>query len=165
MMKPEPIARSHVPAEARRSHVSGIAVGNARFVRPGEVETMMLDWGTIKWLAESRVTGSGIAVGLVILEPGQGHLRHNHPGSEEVLYYVSGEGEQMVEDDDGRPMYRHVTAGDAAYIPAGVYHGTENTGWEPMRLIAIYSPGGPEAIIRAGDDCTTIPAGEIPVRR
>jgi oxalate decarboxylase/phosphoglucose isomerase-like protein (cupin superfamily) len=142
------------------------AVGEARFVSPDDVETMMFDWGTIKWLSERRVTGSeGIACGLVILEPGKGHLRHNHPGSEEVLYYVSGEGEQMVEDDDGTPMFRHVRAGDAAYIPAGVYHGTENTGWEPMRLIAIYSPGGPEAILRAGPDCTTFPPGVIPAKR
>ena len=140
-------------------------VGEQRFVSPDEVETMMFDWGTIKWLSEIRVTGSGIATGLVILEPGKGHLRHNHPGSEEVLYYISGEGEQMVEDDEGRPQFRHVRAGDAAYIPAGVYHGTENTGWEPMRLLAIYSPGGPEAILRAGPDCTTFPVGEIPVRR
>lgn len=140
-------------------------VGDKRFVSPDEVETMLFDWGTIKWLSERRVTGSpGIACGLVILEPGKGHLRHNHPGSEEVLYYVSGEGEQMVEDDDGTPRYRHVKAGDAAYIPAGVYHGTENTGWEPMRLIAIYSPGGPEAILRAGPDCTTFPPGVIPTR-
>jgi len=141
------------------------AVGDRRFVSPDDVETMLFDWGTIKWLSERRVTGSqGIACGLVILEPGKGHLRHNHPGSEEVLYYVSGEGEQMVEDDDGKPMYRHVRAGDAAYIPAGVFHGTENTGWEPMRLIAIYSPGGPEAILRAGPDCTTFPPGVIPAR-
>ena len=86
-------------------------LGALRFVSPPEVETMQFDWGTIKWLAESRITGSGIAVGLVILEPGKGHLRHNHPGSEEVLYYVSGEGRQMVEDDDGNPMYRDVRAG------------------------------------------------------
>ena len=70
----------------------------------------------------------------------------------------------MVEDDDGNPMYRDVQAGDAAYIPAGVYHGTENTGWEPMRLIAIYNPGGPEAILRAGADCTTFPPGAIAER-
>jgi oxalate decarboxylase/phosphoglucose isomerase-like protein (cupin superfamily) len=139
-------------------------VGHERFVSPPEVETMQFDWGTIKWLAESRVTGSGIAVGLVILEPGKGHLRHNHPGSEEVLYYVSGEGRQMVEDDDGKPMYRDVRAGDAAYIPAGVYHGTENTGWEPMRLIAIYNPGGPEAILRELPECTTFPPGVIATR-
>ena len=133
-----------------------------RFVRPVDVETMVFDWGVIKWLSESRVTGSGIAAGEVILQPGKGHLRHNHPGSEEVLYYISGEGEQMVEDDEGRQVFRHVKAGDMTYIPAGVYHGTENTGTEPMHVLAVYNPGGPEAILRAQQDCTTLPPGLWP---
>jgi oxalate decarboxylase/phosphoglucose isomerase-like protein (cupin superfamily) len=140
------------------------APGARRFVAPDDVETMMFDWGTIKWLSETRVTGSGIAAGVVILEPGMGHTRHNHPGSEEVLYYISGEGEQMVEDPEGRPTWRHVKPGDMTYIPDGVYHGTENTAWEPMRLLAIYSPGGPEAILRQLPDCVVVPAGEVPVR-
>jgi oxalate decarboxylase/phosphoglucose isomerase-like protein (cupin superfamily) len=139
-----------------------VAAGDKRFVSPGDVETMVFAWGTIKWLSEVRVTGSGIAAGVVILEPGKGHTRHNHPGSEEVLYYISGEGEQMVEDAQGRPTWRHVRAGDMTYIPDGVYHGTENTGWEPMRLLAVYSPGGPEAVLRQLPDCVTLPPGELP---
>jgi oxalate decarboxylase/phosphoglucose isomerase-like protein (cupin superfamily) len=141
-----------------------VAHGDKRFVAPDDVETMVFDWGTIKWLSEIRVTGSGVAAGVVILEPGKGHTRHNHPGSEEVLYYISGEGEQMVEDAEGRPTWRHVRAGDMTYIPEGVYHGTENTGWEPMRLLAVYSPGGPEAILRQLPDCVVLPPGELPTR-
>lgn len=136
--------------------------GTRRFVAPSDVETMVFDWGVIKWLSEVRVTGSGIAAGVVILQPGKGHLRHNHPGSEEVLYYLSGEGEQMIEDDQGTPAYRHVTAGEMAYIPEGVFHGTENTGAEPMHLLAVYSPGGPEAILRELPDCTVRPPGQWP---
>jgi oxalate decarboxylase/phosphoglucose isomerase-like protein (cupin superfamily) len=133
-----------------------------RFVAPEDVETMVFDWGVLKWLSEIRVTGSGIAAGVVILQPGKGHLRHNHPGSEEILYYLAGEGEQMIEDDEGKPIFRDVRAGEMAYIPAGVYHGTENTGSEPMHLLAVYSPGGPEAILRAQPDCITLPPGEWP---
>jgi oxalate decarboxylase/phosphoglucose isomerase-like protein (cupin superfamily) len=51
-----------------------------------------------------------------------------------------------------------------AYIPAGVFHGTENTGTEPMHLLAVYSPGGSEAILRAMPDCVTLPPGEWPSR-
>ena len=138
------------------------ATAARRFVRPVDVETMVFDWGVIKWLSETRVTGSGIAAGVVILEPGKGHLRHNHPGSEEVLYYIAGEGEQMVEDDAGQPMFRRVKAGEMTYIPEGVYHGTENAGTEPMYLLAVYNPGGPEAILRAQPDCVTLPPGDWP---
>ena len=63
------------------------------FVEPREVETQVFDWGRIQWLSEPRVTGSkNITAGVVTLEPGKGHQRHNHPGVEEVLYVLEGEG-------------------------------------------------------------------------
>src|SRR5262245_19318132 len=68
---------------ARTAMPEPVTPGAKRFVAPDEVETMVFAWGTIKWLSETRVTGSGIAAGVVILEPGKGHTRHNHPGSEE----------------------------------------------------------------------------------
>lgn len=136
-----------------------------RFITPNDVETQVFHWGTIKWMSEVRVTGAQrSAGGVVILDPGKGHARHNHPGSDEILYVISGEGEQMVEDDNGNPMYRHVRAGDMVFIPLGVFHSTVNTTWEPMRILAVYSPGGPEAFLRSLPDCTIIPAGELPTR-
>jgi oxalate decarboxylase/phosphoglucose isomerase-like protein (cupin superfamily) len=139
----------------------------ARFVDPSEVETQVFDWGSIKWLSEPRVTGTErFTAGLVILEPGKGHTRHNHPGVEEILYVVSGEGEQMIEvsDDSGgmRPERQTVRAGQMVFIPADIYHETINTGWEPMRIIAIYAPPGPEAILRAMEGCTVLPPGQLP---
>ena len=142
-----------------------MATATKLFITPDDVETQVFDWGTIKWMSEIRVTGAlRSAGGVVILDPGKGHARHNHPGSEEILYVISGEGEQMVEDESGNPMHRHVKAGDTVFIPEGVFHGTENTGWEPMRILAIYSPGGPEAFLRSLPDCTIVPAGEVPKR-
>lgn len=136
-----------------------------RFVTPDDVETQVFDWGTIKWMSEARVTGAGrSAGGVVILAPGKGHARHNHPGSDEILYFISGSGDQMVEDDAGNPVVRHLTAGDVAYIPEGVFHSTVNTTWEPLRILAIYSPGGPEAFLRSLPDCAIVPAGELPPR-
>ncbi len=137
-----------------------------RFVTPDDVESQSFGWGSIKWLSEPRVTNAQrITAGLVILEPGKGHTRHNHPGVEEVLYVVSGTGEQMVEDQEGRPMRRTVTAGELVHIPPDVFHETINTGWEPMRILAVYSPPGPEALLRAMPDCVVVPAGDIPRRR
>src|SRR5579863_3240697 len=93
-----------------------------RFVTPATVETQVFDWGTIKWLSEPRVTGTDrFTAGVVILEPGKGHTRHNHPGVEEILYIISGEGDQMVEVPDGtggwRPERRTVRAGALVHIP------------------------------------------------
>ncbi len=141
-----------------------------RFIFPDEVETQVFDWGSIKWLSEPRVTGTDrFTAGVVILEPGKGHTRHNHPGVEEILYIISGEGEQMVEVPDGqggmKPERRKVTAGMLIHIPPDVYHETINTGWEPLKLMAIYAPPGPEAILRDLPECRIVPAGEVPKRR
>jgi oxalate decarboxylase/phosphoglucose isomerase-like protein (cupin superfamily) len=134
-----------------------------RFVSPEDVETQVFSWGTLKWLSEPRVTNAqNFSTGVVMLAPGKGHTRHNHPGVEEILYVVSGEGMQMVEDEEGRPIRQKVGAGVLVHIPADVYHETINTGWEPMKLIAIYSPHGPEAFLRSLPECRIVPAGELP---
>ena len=72
------------------------------FIDPNDVETLVFDWGSIKWLSEPKVTDTDrFTAGVVVLEPGKGHERHNHPGVEEILYVISGTGEQMVEVSDG----------------------------------------------------------------
>lgn len=114
-------------------------------------------WGAIKWLVSPSTTpGAQMTFGEVLLLPGKGHERHNHPDAEEVLYILSGEGEQMVNDEAPFP----VRAGDVLYIPAGVFHATINTGWEPVRLIAVYNPGGTELALRDLPDHRETPAGE-----
>lgn len=136
-----------------------------RFVVPGDVETQVFDWGSIRFMSEPRVTAAErITTGVVTLEPGKGHTRHNHPGVEEILYILAGSGEQMVEDTDGTPMRREVRIGDLVHIPPDVYHETINTGVKPMQLLAVYSPPGPEALLRALPECRIVPPGEQPVR-
>jgi oxalate decarboxylase/phosphoglucose isomerase-like protein (cupin superfamily) len=132
-----------------------------RFVKPASVETLVFDWGTIKWLSEPRVTGTErIAMGVVLLQPGKGHARHNHPGTEEILYVVSGQGKQMI-DIDGE-QWESITAGDMIHIPADIYHATVNTGWEALKWIAVYSPPGPEAFLRTMPECRVLAPGELP---
>ena len=135
----------------------------ARFVSSTDVETQVFDWGSIRWTSEPRVTAAQrFTLGVVVLHPGKGHARHNHPGVEEVLYVVDGEGEQMVEDGDGRPVRRTVCGGDTVHIPPDVYHETRNVGPGPMTLIAVYSPSGPEAVLRADPGCRVLPPGQLP---
>jgi oxalate decarboxylase/phosphoglucose isomerase-like protein (cupin superfamily) len=138
-------------------------LNDKRFVRPSDVETQVFDWGTIKWLSEPRVTRTKrFSTGVVLLEPGKGHVRHNHPGCEEILYVVSGQGKQMI--DIGGEAWEPVTAGDLIHIPADIFHATINTGWEPLKMIAVYCPPGPEAFLRSLPECKIIPPGEPPTR-
>ena len=130
------------------------------FVESEDVSTQLFDWGTLKWMAAPEVNGSErLSAGVVLLEPGKGHELHDHPDSDEVLFFVGGEGEQTVDGDT-----REVSAGDMVYIPAGVEHGTQNTGWEPLKLLAVYAPPGPEEVLADLPECETVPAGELPTR-
>ena len=62
--------------------------------------------------------------------------------------------------DDGEPF--PVKAGDVIYIPAAIYHSTLNTGWQPLRLLALYNPGGSEKLLTELPDYRAYPAGEAP---
>jgi oxalate decarboxylase/phosphoglucose isomerase-like protein (cupin superfamily) len=129
-------------------------VGSGHILYGNDVDSVVFNWGTIKFLSEPLVTGAErFSFGMVVLEPGKGHDRHNHPGSEEIIFVMSGEGMQMVDD---QPAVL-VRAGASIYIPADVFHSTINTGWEPMRLLVVYSPAGPERLLRDIPGCTVIP--------
>jgi oxalate decarboxylase/phosphoglucose isomerase-like protein (cupin superfamily) len=116
-------------------------------IDPNSRPVQSFDWGVIKWyVSPDDQTGARLTFGEVILLPGKGHDRHNHPESEEILYVLSGEGEQML--DDGGENRFPVKAGDTIYVPTGMFHSTLNTSWQPMRLLAIYNPGGAERVLR-----------------
>jgi len=127
-------------------------------LKPEEVETLVFDWGSIKWMSCPAIKGAQrFSFGVVLLSPGKGHLAHNHPDSEETLYVVSGEGDQMVAGKRWK-----ITAGDIVYIPAGVMHETVNTGWESLKLIAVYSPPGPEEFLKTLPECKIVPPESQP---
>jgi oxalate decarboxylase/phosphoglucose isomerase-like protein (cupin superfamily) len=126
------------------------------------VPTQTFDWGAIKWfVTPDSVEGAGLTFGEVVLMPGRGHDRHNHPESEEILYVLSGKGEQMLEHGD-RDMWFPVKAGDTIYVRQAQYHSTVNRGWEPMRLLALYNPGGAEKALAGLPDFKEVERGALP---
>ncbi len=124
---------------------------------PHDRPTMTFDWGAIKWFVTPDREHAAMTFGEVILLPGKGHARHNHPTSEEILYVLSGEGEQMVED--AAPFA--IKPGDTIYIPTAAYHSTVNTGWEPLRLLATYNPAGAEDALIGLPDYHELAPGEL----
>lgn len=127
-------------------------------IHPNEVSTQTFSWGFIKWfVTPDHTEGANVSFGEVILFPEQGVERHNHPDAEEILYVLSGEGKQMLNDET--PFT--VKAGDVIHIPKGVYHHTINTGWEPLRGLSIMNPGGAEKILTSAPDFHEVPVGQI----
>jgi oxalate decarboxylase/phosphoglucose isomerase-like protein (cupin superfamily) len=131
------------------------------FVQPEDVDAFGFDWGRLTLTVAPEVNGAKqFSGGIVDLPPGQGHTRHNHPGAEEIIFVISGEGQQMVEDPDGTPVTVTVRGGTTIFVPEGRYHSTLNTGSEPMQLFVVYSPTGPETALRELPDFRLIPAAK-----
>ncbi|MGH7459557.1 MAG: cupin domain-containing protein [Longimicrobiales bacterium] len=134
-------------------------IGSCHIVYGRDVDTLSFDWGNVKLLSCPGCAGGGtMTFGMVVLQPGKGHARHNHPNADEILFMISGEGDQMLDD---QPAVR-VGPGAMIYIPRGVFHSTLNTGWEPLRFVVVYAPAGTEKVLRELPDVTIVPAGRLP---
>ena len=130
------------------------------FVYPKDVDKFGFDWGQLSLTVAPEVNGAKtFSGGVVDLPSGQGHARHNHPGSEEIIFVISGEGEQMVEDEQGNPIVKKVGPGCTVFVPDSRFHSTLNTGKGPMQLFVVYSPAGPELGLRELPDFRIIPKG------
>src|SRR5258706_11510087 len=100
----------------------------SKLVDRKKVPRKTFDWGLIKPLvAKSNTANPAMSLLHVVLLPGKGHTRHNHPDADEILYILAGHGEQMV--DDGTPF--QVAAGQAGFIPTAALLSTINTGRAP----------------------------------
>jgi oxalate decarboxylase/phosphoglucose isomerase-like protein (cupin superfamily) len=131
----------------------------SKLVDPASLPTMTFDWGVIKPLvATDNTENPEVSLMHVILLPGKGHDRHNHPESDEILYILAGEGDQMVDDEP--PL--QVRPGDTVFIPKGAFHSTLNTGYEPLVILAIYAPAGAEEVLKTLPDYQEVAAGETP---
>ena len=131
----------------------------SKLVDPGSLPTLTFDWGLIKPLvARENTEGAGVSLMQVVLLPGRGHERHNHPDADEILHVLAGAGDQMVDD---RETFA-VRPGDTVWVPRGAFHSTVNTGWEPMVLLAVYAPAGAEEALKTLPDYRPVPAGDAP---
>ena len=120
-------------------------IGSCVVTTTEDVDKLEFDWGIIHMLSEESVTGAQtFSFGSVYLMPGKGHVRHNHPTADEIIYVVSGEGDQMLDDKETI----RVRPGDSIWIPKGVFHSTVNRGDESMHLIVVYAPAGAEQVLR-----------------
>jgi quercetin dioxygenase-like cupin family protein len=119
-------------------------------------EATVLSWGVAKWLVTAEHDRSAMSLGEVVVLPGKSHEWHVHDDSDEVVYVLAGSGQFTV----GEGNRLTIGPGDAIHIPAGVGHDSHNTGWTPLHLLVMYSPGGPEGVppVTAHE---IIPAGEI----
>ena len=58
--------------------------GQAERIEPASVSTHTFDWGAAKWFVTPDRNSAALTFGEVVVMPGGGHSRHNHPDAEET---------------------------------------------------------------------------------
>ena len=91
---------------------------------------------------EGRATHPHLSFMLVRVAPGGVIPRHVHDVATETTLVVSGRGELRLDvDEDGNAKdVVQWEAGRGGSIPPGLYHSVQNTGDEPLEILAIHSP-------------------------
>lgn len=69
------------------------------------------------------------------VEPGAATAEHYHPRSEELYYFVAGEGRMRLGQAEAA-----VVAGDCVVIPPGTVHKLFNEGSQPLVLLCCCAP-------------------------
>lgn len=93
------------------------------------------EWGDIKWIQDNHdVNKSKFLIGHVTLLPHQSQEEHVHSGDEQLLYVVSGKGEQWVDD-----RYLNILPGMMYKIGPFAKHEVQNTGDKPLEMIIVYN--------------------------
>jgi quercetin dioxygenase-like cupin family protein len=114
----------------------------------------------------SPIQATAFAVGNVTLDPNGGQVPWHNQEQEEVYFIVEGTCEMCLGEER-----RTISAGQAAYIPPGVFHQLTNIGDTPARMIYIYGPAGDVAhwrqelagtLPKAGVEAPPLPQGAHP---
>ena len=114
----------------------------------------------------SAIQAQAFSMGYVTLQPRGGQVPWHNQQQEEVYFIVSGAGEMCLGEER-----QTISAGQAVYIPSGVFHQLTNSGESPMHMIYCYGPAGDVAhwrqelegtLPKAGVEAPPLPSGAWP---
>jgi mannose-6-phosphate isomerase-like protein (cupin superfamily) len=89
-------------------------------------------------LLDGQLQTSGMRAGRVYLQPGQNCGEHSTKDHEELLVFLSGQGQLLIEQTKRLP----VGVGKVCYIPPNTIHDVNNNGAEPLIYIYCVAPVG-----------------------
>jgi mannose-6-phosphate isomerase-like protein (cupin superfamily) len=114
----------------------------------------------------SPIQASQFSLGYVTLDANGGQVPWHNQEQEEIYFVLEGTGEMCLGEERST-----LAAGQAVYIPSGVFHQLTNVGPAPLRMIYCYGPAGDVAHWRqelagtlpvAGVDAPPLPQGARP---
>ena len=72
---------------------------------------------------------------LMSVAPGDDIGEETHDDTDQILSFVAGSGEAVIEGES-----RPIAAGSVVVVPAGTRHNFTNKGGEPLKLYTVYVP-------------------------
>ena len=114
----------------------------------------------------SPIQARAFALGYVTIEADGGQVPWHNQEQEEVYFVIEGTAEMCLGAER-----QTLCAGQAAYIPPGVFHQLTNIGATPLKMMYCYGPAGEVAhwrqelagtLPRAGVEAPPLPAGARP---
>lgn len=114
----------------------------------------------------SPIQAEAFGLGYVTLEANGGQVPWHNQEQEEVYFVLEGVGEMCLGEER-----QTLTAGQAVYIPSGVFHQMTNLGDTPMKMLYCYGPAGDVAhwrqelagtLPKAGIEAPPLPDGARP---
>jgi quercetin dioxygenase-like cupin family protein len=114
----------------------------------------------------SPIQAQNFAIGYVTLEPKGGQVPWHNQAQEEVYFVLEGTGEMCLGEER-----RTLQAGQAVYIPSGIFHQMTNIGDTPLKMLYCYGPAGDVAhwrqelegtLPKAGIEAPPLPEGAHP---
>jgi mannose-6-phosphate isomerase-like protein (cupin superfamily) len=81
------------------------------------------------------VTGQNMQIVVMTIPPGEEIGEEVHHDIDQVLLFVEGEGDAIIE---GRRST--IGTGHLTFVPGGTLHNFVNTGTTPLRLVTAYAP-------------------------
>lgn len=125
-------------------------VKDCKVITPKDLETFASGDVT-----RQRYAGKNFTMGIAIHAGGGAHLPHVHEDAEEMLFVISGNAIIEFLPDGDRIM---TGPGDIIHVPAGVEHAGYVEGFEPWKVVCVYSPPGAEQYVSKGE--LVIPKGK-----
>jgi mannose-6-phosphate isomerase-like protein (cupin superfamily) len=112
-------------------------MSKVKVIRVKDVKGIKKDPPRTSWIlvSEKTVGSKNIAMGINETYPGSMVPEHKHDVEEETMYFISGQGKFVTEDEE-----IDIYPGTVVYNPPGKLHKILNTGDEVLRFIWIYSP-------------------------
>jgi mannose-6-phosphate isomerase-like protein (cupin superfamily) len=99
----------------------------------------------------SAIPPSGFTLSIMYVPVGQGNAAHTHE-VEECFFVLQGTVTVFIEDETGRRVSTRLGPWDCISCPAGVIHGYQNDGVEPLFMQVMLGRGKPETMGYADEE-------------